>query len=178
MKKYLILIFSITIWCWNCKPENKSEIQAENRNESKSEVKIPKFLLNDISLNEIDSLMKIKNDTLYIYNFWATWCSPCKEELPYFVEKQNSKKSSKVKIVFISIDNFATKNTTVAPFIEKAGMKNAFIFSASSPDEITKSFADMEGIPYTVFLKNGKKEVQIGSMSRETLEQKIMNLSK
>ena len=48
--------------------------------------------------------MDLSNNTTYVVNFWATWCSPCIKELPHF-EYVNEKYSSKnVKVFLVSLD--------------------------------------------------------------------------
>jgi thiol-disulfide isomerase/thioredoxin len=44
------------------------------------------------------------SDTLYIYNFWATWCKPCIEELPAFENIAKQYQGQKVKIILVSND--------------------------------------------------------------------------
>jgi thiol-disulfide isomerase/thioredoxin len=45
-----------------------------------------------------------KNDTLYIVNFWATWCKPCIEELPIFEKVAQTYTEQPVKIILVSQD--------------------------------------------------------------------------
>ncbi|MFZ1705556.1 MAG: TlpA disulfide reductase family protein [Saprospiraceae bacterium] len=63
-----------------------------------------------------------QSDTAYLYNFWATWCRPCVEELPHFIEFAKKQKDKKVKVIFVSLD--AKKDTEkLARFVEK-NLKN------------------------------------------------------
>jgi thiol-disulfide isomerase/thioredoxin len=39
-------------------------------------------------LAQLQNRVAQNNDTLYVINFWATWCKPCVEEMPYFEEVQ------------------------------------------------------------------------------------------
>lgn len=67
-----------------------------------------------------------ENDTAYLYNFWATWCKPCVEELPYFVELSNTYKNEKVKVIFVSLDS--KKNTDkLKSFVDKHLMNQTVI---------------------------------------------------
>jgi|SRR5690606_26089401 thiol-disulfide isomerase/thioredoxin len=61
----------------------------------------------DIPIYKAEKLMKRVEegkDTMYILNFWATWCAPCIKELPEFekLEEQNTQKP--VKIILVSLD--------------------------------------------------------------------------
>ncbi|MGA1307191.1 MAG: TlpA family protein disulfide reductase, partial [Candidatus Kapaibacteriota bacterium] len=37
-----------------------------------------------ISIGQLEQVLSSKHDSVYVINFWATWCKPCIEELPYF----------------------------------------------------------------------------------------------
>lgn len=63
------------------------------------------------------------NDTLYVFNFWATWCVPCVEELPYFQQLYANYKDQKVKLVLVSLDFDRDLSKKVIPFVEKNQIK-------------------------------------------------------
>ncbi|RYE24784.1 MAG: redoxin domain-containing protein [Sphingobacteriales bacterium] len=44
------------------------------------------------------------NDTIYVVNFWATWCGPCVQELPEFAKLEDHYKGQPVKILLVSLD--------------------------------------------------------------------------
>lgn len=68
------------------------------------------------SFNEVDSFLNNTNDTLYIINFWATWCKPCIEELPNF-EKVNALSSERnVKVILVSLDSETNRKEVLNPF--------------------------------------------------------------
>lgn len=64
-----------------------------------------------------------KNDSIYVINFWATFCKPCVAEIPNFIKITNKYKKDKVKLMLVSLDlpsyypkkiaDFATKNNFV-----------------------------------------------------------------
>lgn len=57
-----------------------------------------------IGINELKVLLANKSDTIFVLNFWATWCKPCVAELPSFVSAANQFKGQPVKIQLISLD--------------------------------------------------------------------------
>src|SRR4051812_44192108 len=59
-----------------------------------------------------------KNDTLYVVNFWATWCKPCVEELPYFQKAFQAFQSQPVKIILVSMD-MKKQGVQVQEFLNK-----------------------------------------------------------
>jgi thiol-disulfide isomerase/thioredoxin len=57
-----------------------------------------------IDTKELTSFLASTSDTIYVVNFWATWCKPCVAELPSFVSAANQYKGQPVKIQLISLD--------------------------------------------------------------------------
>src|SRR4051812_5012034 len=76
---------------------------------------IPKLKMADV-VQHFDQ----KNDSIYVINFWATFCKPCVAEIPNFIKITNKYKKDKVKLMLVSLDlpsyypkkiaDFATKN--------------------------------------------------------------------
>jgi len=76
------------------------------------------------SVKEIDSdalkaLTYTMNDTTYVVNFWATWCSPCVKEIGYFEELHRQRESEKVKVILVSLDFPNQIDRRVIPFLKE-----------------------------------------------------------
>ena len=76
------------------------------------------------SVKEIDSdalkaLTYTMNDTTYVVNFWATWCSPCVKEIGYFEELHRQRESEKVKVILVSLDFPKQIDRRVIPFLKE-----------------------------------------------------------
>ena len=69
--------------------------------------------------SDIEPLFRFENDTTYVINFWATWCKPCIEELPYFDKMSEKISGEKVKLVLISLDFPNQIETKLVPFAEE-----------------------------------------------------------
>lgn len=65
------------------------------------------------------ALLNKTADTVYVLNFWATWCRPCVEELPSFDTLARAFEKRPVKIVLVSNDFLDEINTKLKPFIRK-----------------------------------------------------------
>jgi len=60
-----------------------------------------------------------KNDTLYVLNFWASWCLPCREELPDFERLHNTHLAEPVKVLLINLDAPDQIESRLIPFLDK-----------------------------------------------------------
>ncbi|RMG23643.1 MAG: TlpA family protein disulfide reductase [Bacteroidetes bacterium] len=71
--------------------------------------------------------LKTHSDTLFVYNFWATWCRPCVKEMPYFEQLNQEFAHKKVKVVFVSLDFPDQLERLVQPFVEKKNIQSEVV---------------------------------------------------
>ncbi len=71
------------------------------------------------TFEELESLFHFENDTTYIINFWATWCKPCVEELPYLEDYHEKTKGTKTKVILISLDFPKQIESKLVPFVQE-----------------------------------------------------------
>ena len=94
-----------------------------------------------VSLNDF-------NSNLVIINFWATWCAPCKEEMPHLNRLKSKNEFKDIEIIPINIADEELKNSK--KFFEELNINNLEIFYGSSV-ELAKEFK-LRGIPTTIFI--------------------------
>lgn len=109
-----------------------------------------------VKFNEVEKILQSDNDTLYILNFWATWCQPCVKELPYFEEVNAQFKDEKFQLVLISMDFKSDLTKRVEPFLEKQQLKSTvwFLDETKQNDFIPKVEDSWSGaIPFTLMIR-------------------------
>lgn len=72
-----------------------------------------------VKIDTINKRLENGNDTIYVVNFWATWCAPCVAELPYFEMIDSVYRDKKVKVILLSSDFKKDIDSRLIPFIEK-----------------------------------------------------------
>ena len=105
---------------------------------------------------------------LVILNFWATWCVPCKEEMPSLDDLQSNDNLSNLKIFPINIDQEDISKSEF--FFKELNIKNLNIY-IDAPITLAKKFS-LRGIPTTIlFNKKGEEFARIiGSIDFEDEE--------
>jgi thiol-disulfide isomerase/thioredoxin len=81
-----------------------------------------------VSTAWIDKIKANKSDTIYIINFWATWCKPCVAELPEFERLGTTYANEKVKVLLVSTDMRKDLNTRLKDFIATKKMQQQVLF--------------------------------------------------
>ena len=71
-----------------------------------------------VSFDELSVRLKTESDTLYLVNFWATWCAPCVAELPYFEALHEKYRDRPFKVLLVSLDYKSQVAKRVSPFIQ------------------------------------------------------------
>lgn len=146
---------------------------------NKKEQSIQNIQLVEMTELQISELITPKqNDTIYVTNFFATWCGPCMKEIPHFKEKMQELRNDKVKFTFVSVDNPNTWSSSVNDFALQSGLGNSIVlFNAQqiTPDFLSKNFASWDGqsIPFTLISKGSQSKETIGMMSKDELSQQI-----
>ncbi len=69
----------------------------------------------------------IQSDSTIVINFWASWCMPCRAEMPYFEQLRKEFASKKLKIVLATIDVSHQIETKVKPFLIQSQIKSEVI---------------------------------------------------
>lgn len=62
-------------------------------------------------------MLSQNNDTTYVINFWATWCKPCVQEMPYFEQLHREYRDQKVRIIMVSLDFSRQLESRLLPFV-------------------------------------------------------------
>ena len=85
-----------------------------------------------IKAGQISLWKNADTDTLYVLNFWATWCAPCVEELPIFEKLSKEYADKKVKVILVSTDFKKQVESKVKPFVKERGLENLAVFMDES----------------------------------------------
>src|SRR6056297_3061004 len=72
-----------------------------------------------VGTEELMELLNKHNDTTYVVNFWATWCSPCVKEIPYFQDLQDAYSDKNLQVILVSMDFPNQLEKRVNPFLVK-----------------------------------------------------------
>ncbi|WP_187478142.1 TlpA family protein disulfide reductase [Amniculibacterium sp. G2-70] len=184
MKKIILSsLFAITLVA--CKKESAStesnSAQVSETTETTSPDNAPALV--EISLEKANELFATKeNDTLYVTNFFATWCGPCMKEIPHFKDKMAELKDKPVKFTFISLDDKTDWDSVKDFGAEHQLSKNIVLLDGASlnPEFFTKNFKTWQGesIPFTFMKKKNASNETVGSMTKDQLDAKISALLK
>jgi len=113
----------------------------------------PEFSAMDLSGN-IRNINEWDGD-LILLNFWATWCPPCKKEIPAFIELQQAYGDQGFQVIGIAIDN----EESVRQFAETVGINYPVMAAETQAVMLSKRYGNGVGaLPYSVII-NRKGEI-------------------
>lgn len=124
----------------------------------------PDFTLTDLSGKSI-SLSDLKGKVIFV-NFWATWCGPCRHEIPDFIEFYKENQDKGVVILGVSIDKSVNK---VRDFVADNGINYPI---AMATNNMVKDYKPGKFIPTTIIIDSDGmiQEKKVGIMDKATLE--------
>ena len=136
-------------------------------NMASANVLLPSFSIQDIN-GDVVNLQSLKGKKLFV-NLWASWCGPCKREIPSIEKLSQSVDNSKVQFLLISLDDkfeFAKK------YFSSKGYKLPIYYPTENPPALF----NVQGIPATfIFNENGELIKRVdGSENYDTKEYKTL----
>ncbi len=140
MRFLILFIFLIT----NSFAEQQPDIKNLIINKELKKYENLSFLDDQNNQINLDDL----NGNLILLNFWATWCAPCKEEMPSLERLQLNKNLDNLKIFPINIGKENLKKAF--KFFEDLEIKNLNIYF-DNPTTLAKTF-NLRGVPTTILI--------------------------
>ena len=183
MKNLISLLILLTLF-FACNEKKETELPSESQDNIQNDsVSVEVKRMKNQSLLELNSTqatqyLNTKNDTLYVTNFFATWCRPCVIEIPHFKEKIEELDGKPVKFTFISLDNKENWDEDVEKFVDDFGIRNhTVLLDPSTLDDqfFKNNFSDWKGeyIPFTILRKGNQTKEISGSISKSELDSQI-----
>ncbi len=102
-------------------------------------------------------------------NFWATWCPPCREEIPDFMALRTQYQSRKVEFVGIAIDNAGS----VAAFLRETKITYPILIGEGEAHALAQALGNASGgLPFTIVVDRAGRIVlsHLGRLPRARLE--------
>jgi len=131
-----------------------------------------KFSFKDISGKKV-SMSAFKGKVI-ILDFWATWCVPCKAEIPGFIELQKKYGEQGLQIVGLSVDDTASM---AKKYSEEMKM-NYPILLAEGKEDILRAYDPINSIPVSVVIDRQGRIVfrHVGIEKMDVFEKEIASL--
>jgi peroxiredoxin len=130
------------------------------------------FAMKDLDDKKV-SLNEFKGKIL-VLNFWATWCVPCKTEIPEFVELQKQYEAQGVQFVGISVDDTAAK---LKPYVEAQAM-NYPVLQGKGHDAVLDAYGPIKSLPVTYVIRRDGTfcKRHAGPVEKDVLERELKSL--
>jgi thiol-disulfide isomerase/thioredoxin len=132
-----------------------------------------------LTVNQLDKRLSNGKDTVYLVNFWATWCAPCIEELPHFEKLTDTMRGKSMKVLLVSLDFKSKLETSVKPFVKKLKLNSEvfLINERSQQDYIDRIDKNWSGaIPATLVVNANLKYRKL--IEKELTYNELLNLYK
>jgi thiol-disulfide isomerase/thioredoxin len=131
-----------------------------------------------VNFDQLEPMLQKNNDTIYLVNFWATWCAPCIKELPAIKSVEQKYADKKFKVLLVSLDFPKDLTGRLEPFIKSKNITSD-VYLLNDPNQnrwINKVDSNWSGeIPFTLIYGKLFRESYSQSFTFEELDS-IINL--
>jgi len=129
---------------------------------------MPAWTLKDVDGKPV-SADELKGKVV-VLDFWATWCGPCRSEIPGYIKLQEKYREAGLTIVGVSLDQEGPEK--VKKFVEDERINYRIVMG---DDGITKAFGGVEAIPTTFIVDRGGtvRFRKVGAMAPDAFEAEL-----
>ena len=165
MKSFFILILLPTLMgCDQMESQKKSTYEEINQSE--------KQLLMDFEMIDLSGSIRNSsewNNSAKLINFWATWCAPCRREIPLLNETQKNLLGTQIQIIGIAVDEF----DEVLSYAETTNFDYPILIGEEDAVAIAEnSGVDFIGLPFTMIVTKDQEIIKthIGEIKEHHIE--------
>jgi thiol-disulfide isomerase/thioredoxin len=157
-----------------------SYARAEKRSQASATSSVPDFALKDLDGRD-ESLGQFKGKVVLV-NFWATWCGPCRIEIPWLMDLQEKYGAQGFTVLGVAMDEEG--KSAVVPFVQNERFK---LGTKSQPmnypilignDDAAEKFGGLVGLPTTILISQDGRQVKRidGLLSYDEMDKTIKSL--
>jgi len=131
----------------------------------------PDFVLKDAAGKQVH--LSDYRGKVVLLDFWATWCGPCRIEIPWFTQMEQQKKDKGFAVLGVSMDDDGWK--AVNPFVAEMKINYRVLLGN---DDVAKNYGGLDALPTTFLIdRDGKiAAVHVGLASRKDFEESVDDL--
>lgn len=134
--------------------------------------------IKNIKITELERIIA-ESKTPLIINFWATWCKPCIEEIPYFIEEAHNHRKDSLQLLLVSLDFKEQYPAAILTLAEKRKFTAPIVWLDETNADYFCPKIDFKwsgAIPATLFVNNktGYRNFIEAQLTHEELKKEIM----
>ncbi|MCU0370817.1 MAG: TlpA family protein disulfide reductase [Bacteroidales bacterium] len=126
-----------------------------------------------LNFDQLQPYLHRSDDTVYLVNFWATWCVPCRKEMPAIMAVEEKYRENNFKVLLVSLDFPGQLESSLKPYLINHNIRSEVIL-LDDPDQnrwINQVDPNWSGdIPFTLIYGKNFRESHAGALSFETLD--------
>ena len=132
-----------------------------------------------LTADQLNQRLSQGRDTVFVVNFWATWCPPCIKELPNFEKLHKTFSNQPLKVLLVSLDFKSKLESDLKPFVKRMKISSeTFLMNEKDQqsfiDKVDKSWSG--NIPATLIVNTGHKRRQF--IPNELTYNELLNIYK
>src|SRR3954447_12000234 len=170
---FAVFAAALLVACFftGCSSEPRTVKAAANVKPEQERHPAPGFALKDTNGKTVH--IEDYKGKVVLLDFWATWCGPCKVEIPWFVEMQRKNKDRGFEVLGVAMDDEGWE--VVKPFIAKMAVNYRIL---AGTDMTAQAYGGVDALPTTFLIdRTGKiAAVHVGLASRKDFEDGIEQL--